>query len=249
MRVVAAQPRRRGATTLLPVTLRARREQGNPPEEPARRKKYGPQPVRTEARESGSGCAMERAVREGDTGLHHTAKDPSVSAGSEPANRFRLARWSVRSAVFYRTIIERFAASDGRGHHRRLVPSPSQASWGANRDAGTDHADRFPDFNTRSTRNSTLPPHDRRIPRHPRSQECEKVDVSLIRKTICDASRRCNRLSTPGRKMVERLRPQVSRRRSDGTSRPLRRASGRRRRCRLRATCTSPPRARRPARR
>ena len=31
-----------------------------------RAKKYGPQPVRTEARECGSGYAMERAVREGE---------------------------------------------------------------------------------------------------------------------------------------------------------------------------------------
>lgn len=244
MRAAAAQPRRLGTRTLQPAALRERTEPRKPPEETARRKKYGPQPVRTEARESGSGCAMERAVREGDTGLHHTAKDPSVSAGSEPANRFRLARWSVRSAVFYRTIIERFAASDGRGHHRRLVPSPSQASWGANRDAGTDHADRFPDFNTRSTRNSTLPPHDRRIARQRSSMECEKVAATPLIEEVCVASRRCNRLSTLRRKTVERLRPQFSRRRSGGTNRPLRRAIPRRRRCRRRATCTSRQRAR-----
>ncbi len=150
-----------------------------------RRKKYGPQPVRTEARESGSGCAMERAVREGDTGLHHTAKDPSVSAGSEPVARFRLARWSVRSAVFYRTIIERFAASDGRGHHRRLVSGPDQASRGSSRDAGADHAVAFQDFNTRSTRNSTrtaprncaAPPQATRL--------CELLDARPFPKTAC----------------------------------------------------------------
>jgi hypothetical protein len=74
-------------------------------------KKYGPQPVRTEARESGSGYAMERAVREGDTGLHHTAKTRRCLLMRNRC-RFRPARWSVESAVCYRTIIERFAASD-----------------------------------------------------------------------------------------------------------------------------------------
>lgn len=53
---------------------RATATPGSPPAKCLRAKKYGPQPVRTEARECGSGYAMERAVREGDTGLHHTAK-------------------------------------------------------------------------------------------------------------------------------------------------------------------------------
>jgi hypothetical protein len=97
------RPPRRGSDALprtvaepagaLPTLRRLR-----PPAGLARAKKYGPQPVRTEARECGSGYAMERAVREGDTGLHHTAKTRRCLLDSEPANWFRPTRWSVRSA-------------------------------------------------------------------------------------------------------------------------------------------------------
>lgn len=65
-----------------------------------RTKKYGPQPVRTEARGCGSGCAMERAVREGDTGLHHTATTRRCLLDSEPANWFRANPMVSRDGVF-----------------------------------------------------------------------------------------------------------------------------------------------------
>lgn len=60
-----------------------------------RAKKYGPQPVRTEARECGSGYAMERAVREGDAGLHHTAMTRRCLLDQDLVKTLNCPRWSI----------------------------------------------------------------------------------------------------------------------------------------------------------
>ncbi len=87
-------------------------------------KKYGPQPVRTEARECGSGYAMERAVREGDTGLHHTATTRRCLLDRDRVRISMSSQWSVRS-IRTKTVREHFAASAPEG---ALARSSSQTT-------------------------------------------------------------------------------------------------------------------------
>jgi hypothetical protein len=76
--------------------------------------------------DAGLGCAMERAVREGDTGLHHTARTRRCLQYSEPANWFWPRQWSVSAATF--EVTERFAAGGDLRHRHRHPLHTGQAS-------------------------------------------------------------------------------------------------------------------------
>mgnify|MGYP001420049706 CR=1 FL=1 len=94
-----------------------------------RAKKYGPQPVRTEARGCGSGYAMERAVREGDTGLHHTATTRRCLLDRDRVRISKRSRWSIRS-IRTKTVREHFATEASEDFSvRSSLQTTRQAVW------------------------------------------------------------------------------------------------------------------------
>lgn len=96
-------------------------------------KKYGPQPVRTEARECGSGYAMERAVREGDTGLHHTATTRRCLLDRNRVRISMSSRWSVRSVE-----PKQSESISLRAHPRAPSPGPPLRQLGASSEARSE---------------------------------------------------------------------------------------------------------------
>ena len=134
-----------------------------------RAKKYGPQPVRTEARECGSGYAMERAVREGDTGLHHTATTRRCLLDRDRVRISNCPQWSVRDLA-NQSVREHFAAEDTHGWGRPRTSSFATRLVTIGSGPNSDHARTPPDFNTHLTVFSTIasaaygphPSHDKR---------------------------------------------------------------------------------------
>jgi hypothetical protein len=180
---------------------------------------------------AGQGCAMERAVREGDTGLHHTAKTrrcPLVrnqQAGSE------LPRWSVGTTTF-KPNSQRTSVGFGRGLHHRFARHHNQASCGSARARSAIMPDTPLDFNTcsrvfRQGVQSGTAEIRRERPRAPVARATQTTAVKSRRRALV-ATKRARRR---GGKSVECApRFNACRRTSAGT----RSARGR---CRSRAAC------------
>ncbi len=150
---------------------------------------------------------MERAVREGDTGLHHTAKTRRCLLASGPASSQRAgpANPMVSRAGVLQPIRSESVLPWRPEPPLRFAPRLGQASHDSARPRGAIMPGSPPDFNTRSTRFSTD-----RVTRDRAAAPLAARRARWYRRnaggtTACARTFACGALSTSGAAPVENI--------------------------------------------